>query len=419
MGSHLPNDSDVLIDVHQVGKKFCRSLKRSLMYGAKDIVRAMNPLLKTGISDSRNKIPELRKDEFWAIQNISFQLRRGECVGLIGHNGAGKSTLLKVLNGLIKPDTGHIRMRGRVCALIELGAGFNPILTGRENIYNSGALLGIRKKEIDEKLDEIVAFSELDQFIDMPVQNYSSGMKVRLGFAVAIQMEPDILLLDEVLAVGDIAFRHKCVNAMAGILSKSAVIFVSHSMPQVARVCSQILLMDHGKSTYNGGNVGLGIEKYYSMCGGGEAMISGTRDIQFNLIKAGTSIESASSTSSELQISHAQGLYIELRVKATEQVQSARFQITIWNMDMLPVVNIINADYQGRVVNFKETGKQEVVLKIECPPLHLNCGRYFLSAVATSVDQSMVYCRHDNIVSLQVEGISTTAAAILQPANWN
>lgn len=162
---------DVLVRVDGVSKKFCKSLKRSLIYGAKDVWTELS---------GGGKHDELREGEFWAVKDISFELKRGECLGLIGHNGAGKSTLLKMLNGLIKPDQGCIEMRGRIGALIELGAGFNPILTGRENIYNKGAVLGFTKKEIDAKYDAIVDFAEIEEFIDMPVQNYSSGMKVRL-----------------------------------------------------------------------------------------------------------------------------------------------------------------------------------------------------------------------------------------------
>jgi lipopolysaccharide transport system ATP-binding protein len=164
-------DDDVLVRVENVSKKFCKSLKRSLWYGVKDIATELNPFgrVSDGLrvtSDERGEgekhlsvcEAELRKDEFWAVKDVSFELRRGECLGLIGHNGAGKSTLLKMLNGIIKPDHGRIEMRGRVSALIELGAGFNPVLTGRENIYNKGAILGFTKKEIDEKFDEIVEF---------------------------------------------------------------------------------------------------------------------------------------------------------------------------------------------------------------------------------------------------------------------
>ena len=213
--------NEVLVEAEGVSKKFCKDLKTSLWYGVKD--------LWSNVGGNKQE-RQLRPKEFWAVKDISFQLRRGECIGLIGHNGAGKSTLLKMLNGLINPDAGKITMRGRVGALIELGAGFNPILTGRENIYNNGAILGFTRKEIEEKIDAIIAFAEIEEFIDMPVQHYSSGMKVRLGFGVAAQMEPDILIIDEVLAVGDMGFILKCFKTIDDILPKTAVIFVSHNM---------------------------------------------------------------------------------------------------------------------------------------------------------------------------------------------
>ena len=193
-------------------------------------------------------LPLLRKDEFWAVNDVSFELRHGECIGLIGRNGAGKTTLLKMLNGLIKPDHGRIEMRGRVGALIALGAGFNPILTGRENIYVNAAVLGLAKKEIDARLEEIIEYAELGKFIDSPVQSYSLGMQVRLGFAVATALQPDILLLDEVLAVGDISFRVRCYNRIRDILPGTAVIFVSHSMWDVSKICSSVLVLNNGSS---------------------------------------------------------------------------------------------------------------------------------------------------------------------------
>lgn len=247
---------DILVRVENVSKKFCRDLKRSLWYGVKDIASEL--FGQAGNSDS------LRKGEFWAVKNVSFELRRGECLGLIGHNGAGKSTLLKMLNGLIKPDQGTITMKGRVGALIELGAGFNPILTGRENIYVNGQILGLSKKEIDAKFDAIVEFADIRDFIDMPVQNYSSGMKVRLGFSVAAQLEPDVLIIDEVLAVGDVGFRAKCFNQLAKISSKSAVVLVSHSMPQVARLSNKLMLMASGSVKYSGNQIAEGIEQYFN-----------------------------------------------------------------------------------------------------------------------------------------------------------
>ncbi len=238
--------SDILVQVEGISKKFCRGLKRSLWYGVQDISREL-----CGV-DSR-QMTQLRRGEFWAIENASFELRRGECLGLIGPNGAGKSTLLKMLNGLIKPDQGRIRMRGRVGALIELGVGFHPLLTGRENIYINAAVLGFTKHEVNRRLEEIIDFAEIDDALDAPVRTYSSGMRVRLGFAVASVLETDVLLIDEVLAVGDIAFRLKCFNRVKELLSKGiACILVSHDVNNLSRVCTRGLTIDGGQVSYDG-----------------------------------------------------------------------------------------------------------------------------------------------------------------------
>jgi lipopolysaccharide transport system ATP-binding protein len=248
--------SDTLIKVENVSKKFCRSLKKSLWYGIKDLGGEL-------IARSHSVHEGLRPDEFWAVDDVSFELKRGECLGLIGRNGAGKTTLLRMLNGLIKPDKGKIEMRGRVGALIALGAGFNPILTGRENIYVNASVLGLKKNEIDAKFDEIVEFAELGKFIDTPVQSYSSGMQMRLGFAVATTLDPDILLLDEVLAVGDVGFKTKCFNAIAELTRKCAVIFVSHNMANIAKISSDILLLKEGRKEYQGKNIAEAIYTYF------------------------------------------------------------------------------------------------------------------------------------------------------------
>jgi lipopolysaccharide transport system ATP-binding protein len=287
-----PSDDEVLVRVEGVSKKFCRSLKKSLWYGVCDIGAELNPFRRRvaevagselrvareeaevagsellvasgntsaeGASGPATSYPPLvtsqtgeawlRDGEFWAVKDVSFELRRGECLGLIGHNGAGKTTLLKMLNGLIKPDRGTITMRGRVGALIALGAGFNPILTGRENIYINGSVLGLTKNEIEEKIDEIIDFAEIREFIDMPVQSYSSGMSVRLGFAVAANLEPDVLILDEVLAVGDIKFRNKCYDKIGSLIKKSAVILVTHNMNHVTTICTKCIVVKKGIAT--------------------------------------------------------------------------------------------------------------------------------------------------------------------------
>jgi len=214
---------------------------------------------QTGSDSSSAKISEicgrknsdasagLRAGEFWAVKDVSFELRRGECLGLIGHNGAGKTTLLKMLNGLIKPDAGSITMRGRVGALIALGAGFNPILTGRENIYINGSVLGLTKKELDAKIDEIIDFAEIREFIDMPVQSYSSGMSVRLGFAIATALDPDVLIVDEVLAVGDFQFRWKCLDRIKKLKQAGvSILLVSHNAADLIRTCDIGVLLNKG-----------------------------------------------------------------------------------------------------------------------------------------------------------------------------
>jgi ABC-type polysaccharide/polyol phosphate transport system ATPase subunit len=188
------------------------------------------------------------ENEFWALKNVSFAIDRGETVGLIGPNGAGKSTILKILSRVTVPTTGRYTARGRVGALIEVGAGFHPDLTGRENVYLNGAIMGMSKAEIDAKFDQIVAFSEVEKFLDTPLKFYSSGMMVRLGFAVAAHIEPDILLVDEVLAVGDSAFQAKCLNRIAELKEQDkTIVLVSHTMPSILQHSSRVLWIDHGE----------------------------------------------------------------------------------------------------------------------------------------------------------------------------
>ena len=297
--------AEVLVKVEGLSKKFCKDLKTSLWYGVKDLV--------SGITVSQAN-RELRDKEFWAVKDISFELRRGECLGLIGHNGAGKSTLLKILNGLINPDEGSVTMRGRVGALIELGAGFNPILTGRENIYNNGAVLGFTRKEIDAKVEEIIDFSEIREFIDMPVQNYSSGMKVRLGFAVAVQMEPDVLIIDEVLAVGDANFIVKSYNRINELIKTCAVIFVSHSMPQVAKLVDKIIYLERGIALEYSKNKNEVINNYLSKQVDIEAYsVTGGENVKtFDILKNTKSI-----LNSEIEIDFMSNLNINTSFKLT------------------------------------------------------------------------------------------------------
>ena len=229
---------DKVLKVENVSKKFCKSMKNLMLYGSLDIMRDF-----VGIP---SKTTVLRSAEFWAVQDVSFELSKGETLGLIGINGSGKSTLLKMINGIFFPDTGRISYTGNMSALIQVGVGFHPLLTGSENVYINGQIIGMSKREIDERYQDIVDFSEIGDFIDSPVKHYSSGMLVRLGFSIAVHCSPDIMLIDEVLAVGDIAFRKKCAEKIEEIKNKTAVVLVSHNMNQIDRLCSKVLLLDKG-----------------------------------------------------------------------------------------------------------------------------------------------------------------------------
>jgi ABC-type polysaccharide/polyol phosphate transport system ATPase subunit len=190
---------------------------------------------------------------FWAARGVTFEARRGESIGMIGHNGSGKSTLLKTAAGVLKPTEGSVRVEGRISPMIELAAGFDPELTGRDNVFLNGALMGYSRREMAGKLDRIVEFSELGEFIDVPVKNYSSGMYARLGFAIAADVEPEILIVDEVLAVGDERFQAKCMDRIRGIRgSGTTIFFVSHAMEQVAALCDRVLVMHHGQLVFDG-----------------------------------------------------------------------------------------------------------------------------------------------------------------------
>ena len=237
--------SPALIAVEAVSKKYCRDLEKSLRYGLRDIASALV---------GRSAAPgALRDGEFWALSEVSLELAAGECLGVIGPNGAGKSTLLKLIQGRLHPDRGRIVLRGKLAAISELGIGFNPVLSGRENIFHNAALLGLSRDETLGLLGQIIEFSELEEFIDAPVFTYSSGMRARLGYAVAAHLDPDALLIDEVLTVGDLAFRRKCVQHMQRFLARGkAVLLVSHEMYSVQTLCTRAIYLERGEVVFAG-----------------------------------------------------------------------------------------------------------------------------------------------------------------------
>jgi len=374
---------DVLVDVRHVSKKFCRDLKRSLWYGIQDVLTEMNPWQKATASNKDGALPnenDLRPSEFWAVHDVSFQLRRGECLGLIGHNGAGKTTLLKILNGLIKPDSGSITMRGRVGALIALGAGFNPILTGRENIYINAAILGLSKKEIDAQLDSIIDFAEIREFIDSPVQTYSSGMQVRLGFAVATAMKPDVLILDEVLAVGDAAFRAKCFKRIGSIARDCAIIFVSHDQSQMARICTHAMLMAAGRSLYHGSTTEA-IDRYNTL----QAAKSSTQCT----LQTHDAIQSVTfdESSAQMKVQAGSSLVIKLRVKSE---QCLPVGIAFINFIDLAGTTSGQADFSARLDVIPE-GSSELSLTIDRVDLAQGIYSLNLAIFASNKQETLVH----------------------------
>lgn len=388
---------DSLIKVEGVSKKFCRSLKRSLWYGMQDLGREI-------VGQRHAESDVLRTDEFWAVKDVSFELRRGECLGLIGHNGAGKTTLLRMLNGLIKPDQGQIEIRGRVGALIALGAGFNPILTGRENIYVNASVLGLSKWEIDEKIDEIIDFSEIEEFIDTPVQSYSSGMSIRLGFAIAVAVEPDVILLDEILAVGDVKFRAKCYNKISSFLDKSAVIIVSHNMDQISQVCTSALLLQKGVCKVYG-NVGECISMYSLMSDGdrynGDVCEYQSQDIVVSDKKISRNIDYGDSIS------------LDLEINSKKYISVSDLKITIFSQDG----RIVAESYTKPLDINIAIGCGDVSLRVSIGPVLLSAGKYSASIVLLDRANNKHIYWASRCFTFVVNGPVSGSGGVLLPIN--
>jgi lipopolysaccharide transport system ATP-binding protein len=337
---------------------------------------------------------------------------------LIGPNGAGKSTLLKMLNGLIKPDQGRITMRGRVGSLIELGAGFNPILTGRENIFVNGSVLGFRKTEIDRNLDAIIDFAEIEESLDTPVQNYSSGMKVRLGFAIAAQMEPDILLIDEVLAVGDAGFQMKCFNKINEISQKAAVLFVSHSMNYVARISSGVLLLNKGIAVYSGKPVQDGINRYMEIFQDQKMLVSGSGLAK--LMSLQLSANGGHDENNLLEINHGDDFRAEMELSIDKHVKKFRVNVAFFDRTLQLVAECSSLAAMGE--HFSDL-ENICILQIDIPNMVLNNGLYSLAFSVTGVgdnDWGEVLLRCQNVKRIKVNGGFPMAFASVQlPSNWS
>ncbi len=400
---NLPDD--VVVSVRSVSKKFCRNLRRSMAYGIGDLAKNLAGFQP----DSTN----LKKDEFWALQDISFELRRGEVLGLIGVNGSGKTTLLRLLSGIFPPDKGEIAIKGRVGALIALGAGFHPHMTGRENVYLNGSILGLSRFEIDDQFDSIVKFSEIGEFINAPVSTYSSGMRVRLGFSIATVIRPDVLLVDEVLAVGDIGFRIKCFNAIANLVNNTAVIFVSHTMQQISFISSKVMVLNNGKIEYNDNDVGKGIDYYISKFENPEQNVSGSgKAIISNVIISNG--RQRSGEKEKLFLEYGDNLTIEMNLMLDASVKQPAIKLIIWDRELRPI-----ADCFSQFCGLEMRPKKQSKITLKIKNMQLNMGIYSLIISAVDLSNNETLFRNENVATLQMETLYTSWAPILLDGEWN
>jgi lipopolysaccharide transport system ATP-binding protein len=393
---------DVLIRAEGLSKKYCRSLARSLWYGVCDLAAEMAARSGSGRL-------ALRRDEFLALDNLSFELRRGECLGLIGANGAGKSTLLKVLTGLLRPDGGRVQVDGRTGALIELGAGFNPLLSGRENIYVNGAILGMTRAEISRSFDRIVEFAGLSTFIDAPVQSYSSGMRVRLGFSIAAHLDTDILLVDEVLAVGDAAFRAQCYNRMHEIAADRAIVFVSHNMQHINRMCTRALMLERGREVLQSGDVPAVVQRYLETAVEPDPHVVETGGYRIEALSLGSPAGPGSWVAGF-------GAPLELVIDATAGGEAAELECNVAFIDTAQSLAAqLNSVHCGQPIRARE-GRLRI--RASVPRLNLSPGTYHVSVMLRDARTQTIYCWHHAAARLHVKGPFIAAAPAQLIADW-
>ncbi|SNS23611.1 ABC-type polysaccharide/polyol phosphate transport system, ATPase component [Belliella buryatensis] len=322
---------------------------------------------------SLGKFEEESDSVHWALKNVSFEVKQGEVLGIIGKNGAGKSTLLKILSKITEPTSGRIEMNGRVAALLEVGTGFHPELTGRENIYMNGTILGMTKKEIDRKLDEIINFSGVEKYVDTPVKFYSSGMRVRLGFSVAAHLEPEILIIDEVLAVGDYEFQQKCLGKMEDVSQKEGrtVLFVSHNMDAISNLCKKSILLNSGALEYID-NTEYVLRKYLAL----------------DLNSSNTYIDKSNNEFSKISRiiintsdpngfhNYGKELVIEFYIKSIDEIPNATLSFQLIDEKNRAIMHcwLFQSDY----FFCNDDGVYKAICKIKSPKLYM--GKYFLTA---------------------------------------
>ncbi|WP_318528481.1 ABC transporter ATP-binding protein [Plectonema radiosum] len=394
--------SDTVIRVENLSKKYIlgqqkegssryKSLRESMSDGAKSVGKK---LLKPGSQKDLNP----SEQEFWALKDVSFEIKQGDRVGFIGRNGAGKSTLLKVLSRITEPTSGSIRIKGRVASLLEVGTGFHPELTGRENIFLNGAILGMSKVEITRKFDEIVAFAEVEKFLDTPVKRYSSGMYVRLAFAVAAHLEPEILIVDEVLAVGDAQFQKKCLGKMEDVGKEGrTVLFVSHNMATVTTLCQRGIWLIGGQ-VHMDGDAEQVTSKFltYGAEHSGEVVLnSSNKPNQRFCFKRVSLLNLEENITSYFDIR--EPIIIRLEYSATQTIKDLEVSMRVDNSSGIP---IFTTNRSSSLASGVSGGNY--ISEIEIPALFLVSGTYTID-IAAHVPNVEILCQHQSLITFEIE----------------
>jgi lipopolysaccharide transport system ATP-binding protein len=363
--------------------------------------RRLRSVFRARTSDLR---PRATREEFWALKDVSFEVKQGEVIGIIGRNGAGKSTLLKLLSRITEPTEGRIRLKGRVASLLEVGTGFHQELTGRENIFLNGAILGMSRSEIKRKFDEIVAFSEVEKFLDTPVKRYSSGMYVRLAFAVAAHLEPEILIVDEVLAVGDNEFQKKCLGKMGEVARGGrTVLFVSHNMASIRQLCTLGLLLSEGR-VHAAGEIEDVVGNYLSV----EAICDGQwRRLDPLPQEHGIYFEKVSILSSANiptgHLDNTRGFTIEIRVHSAKSYNKGQIALRFTNQEGVVVLTTCSTDRHGR---YESIGPGKYCYRIQVPGALLAPGVYALQ-IAAHIPGVQLFDLIDNTISICIEDVGS------------
>ncbi|MBS1790724.1 MAG: ABC transporter ATP-binding protein [Acidobacteria bacterium] len=407
--------SELRIEAVNLSKRYSLTGKRERYKTLRDRMAeaAVAPFRKLGNAFRRNGNGEANgsKNSFWALKDISFEVKAGEIIGIIGRNGAGKTTLLKLLSRITEPTEGYADIHGRVGSLLEVGTGFHPELSGRENIFLNGAILGMRRNEIERKFDEIVAFAEVERFIDTPVKHYSSGMYMRLAFAVAAHLEPEILLVDEVLAVGDAAFQKKCLGKMGEITKEGrTILFVSHNMGAVRSLCNKGLVLSEGQLVESG-DISRCIERYYKGIG---ALVSGEAEANTTHSRFGPVLLNGTLDNS---LSQSEGFTVSTTLHIDQPISGFTLYCIL---EDIGGSFIFHQREESNLMGLRSLGAGKYDLAVTVPPLWLNPGLYalyfkifFWGAYGST--------RHvSDKLMLDVTGVSSTATAVLHPeVGWS